>query len=223
MSLLGALLRELLDLGLGTGFVGLVLGDGVHPLAEAILVVEQIGDARLGVLVLGAPEKRVEGAHLDADAAVHAERVVDVEAVEGANRAGLAALAARRRLVLVSFDVDAPVGTAAGAEHADRAVLLEQGDDAAGPGGRRLLLVRVLDGVGAFGGARDELLRSLVREHRLRHLFEGDAEPLHETLSRDVGHQNTTFRIAVTKMLASESGIRTVHATRCNWSSRKRG
>ena len=42
---------------------------------------------RLGVLVLGAPEQRVERAHLDADPAVHAERVVDVEAVEHAHAA----------------------------------------------------------------------------------------------------------------------------------------
>ena len=56
-----------------------------------VLVVEQVGDAGLGVLVLRAPEQGVEGADLDADAAVHAQRVVDVEAVEGADRAGLAA------------------------------------------------------------------------------------------------------------------------------------
>ena len=81
----------------------------------------------LGVLVLGAPEQGVERAHLDADAAVHAERVVDVEAVERVDRAGLAALAPRRRLVLVALDVDAPVGALAGAQHADGAVLLVAG------------------------------------------------------------------------------------------------
>ena len=64
------------------------LGHGLHPLAELVLVVQQVGDAGLGVLVLGAPEQRVERAHLDADAAVHAQRVVDVEAVEHADACG---------------------------------------------------------------------------------------------------------------------------------------
>src|SRR5262249_33992646 len=68
------------------------LGHGVHPLAELDLVVEQLRDVALGVLVLGAPEQRVERAHLDADPAVHAERVVDVEAVEDAHRALASAL-----------------------------------------------------------------------------------------------------------------------------------
>ena len=113
--------RDLLDLLLGAGLVGLEVGDGLHPLAEAVLVVQQVGDAGLGVLVLGAPEQRVERADLDADAAVHAERVVDVEAVEARCRcAGLAALAAGRGQVLVALDVDAPVGALAGAEHARR-------------------------------------------------------------------------------------------------------
>ena len=71
---------------------------------------EQVGDAGLGVLVLRAPEQGVERADLDADAAVHAERVVDVEAVERVDLAGLAALTAGRRLRLVALDVDAPVG-----------------------------------------------------------------------------------------------------------------
>ena len=128
---------HLLDLRLGAGLVGLEVGHGLHPLAEPVLVVEQVGDAGLGVLVLGAPEQGVERADLDADAAVHAERVVDVEAVERVDRAGLAALAAGRGLVLVALDVDAPVGALAGAEHADGAVLLLEGDDAAGPGRRR--------------------------------------------------------------------------------------
>ena len=40
---------------------GLGLGDGLHPLAELVLVVEQVGDARLGVLELGAPESASNG------------------------------------------------------------------------------------------------------------------------------------------------------------------
>src|SRR5690606_40873154 len=61
-----------------------------------LLVVDQVGDAGLGVLELGAPEERLERADLDADAAVHAERVVDREAVEVVDLAGLPALAAGR-------------------------------------------------------------------------------------------------------------------------------
>src|SRR5205085_11165427 len=78
-------------------------GDTFHPLAELVLIVQQIGDADLGVLELRAPEEGVEGADLDADAAVHAEGVVDVEAVEGVDGAGLAPFAAGRRLLLVAL------------------------------------------------------------------------------------------------------------------------
>src|SRR5215207_1480760 len=74
--------RDLLDLGLAAGLVGLEVGHGLEPLGEALLVVEQIGDAELAELVLGAPEQGVERADLDADAAEHAKREVDVEAVE---------------------------------------------------------------------------------------------------------------------------------------------
>src|SRR5829696_5165708 len=127
------------------------LGHGLHPLAELVLVVQEVGDARLGVLVLRAPEERVERAHLDADAAVHAQRVVDVEAVEEAHRARLAAGPPGRGQRLVALDVDAPVRAGAGAEHADRAVVLAQPDDAAGPRVRRLLLAWVLHRLGAVG------------------------------------------------------------------------
>ena len=80
-----------------------------------LLVVQQLGDAGLGVLVLGAPEQRVERADLDADPAVHAERVVDVEAVEHAD--ACASRPPSRRggaLLLVALDVDAPVGALRG-------------------------------------------------------------------------------------------------------------
>ena len=89
-------------------------GTDLHPLAELHLVVEELGDARLGVLVVGAPEQGVERAHLDADPAVHAERVVDVEPVEHADRALAAAFTPRRALLLVPLDVDAPVGALTG-------------------------------------------------------------------------------------------------------------
>src|SRR3954452_18877286 len=124
----------LLLLGRRADLEGRRLRNGLHPLAEAILVVQEVGDLHLRVLVLGAPEQGVERAHLDADPAVHAQGVVDVEAVELVDGAGLAALAAGRGLVVVALDVDAPVGALARAQHADRAVVLEQGDDAAGPG-----------------------------------------------------------------------------------------
>src|SRR5215216_6440245 len=165
--------RSLL-LALGADFERLRLGDRLHPLAELLLVVEEVGDVGLGVLVLGTPEQGVERTDLDADPAVHAERVVDVEAVEEADRPLAAALAPRRPLLLVSFDVDAPVGALPRAQHADGAVLFLQRDDAPRSGGRVLPLVRVLRGDGAL-------------EHRL----ERDAEASDEPRSlgfRELGH-----------------------------------
>ena len=160
---------------------------------------QQVGDVGLGVLVLGAPEQRLERADLDADAAVHAQREVDVEAVEGVLLAGLAALAAGRGEVLVGLDVDAPVGALAGAEHARGAVLLVEGDDATGPGRRVFLDVGVVDG--------DRAAAHAVGLEGLDHLAEGHAEALEEALAGDVGHQNATFRTAVTRMFTSEIGM----------------
>src|SRR5512132_3476054 len=99
--------RDLADLLLRPCLVGLEVGHGLHPLAEAVLVVQEVSQAQLGVLVLGAPEQGVERAHLDADAAVHAERVVDIEPVELVDLAGLAAGAPGRGRVLVPLAVDA--------------------------------------------------------------------------------------------------------------------
>src|SRR6202008_1688785 len=107
-----------------------------------------LSDAGLGVLVLRAPEQGVEGADLDADAAVHAQGVVDVEPVEDADGAFLAPGPAGRALLLVALDVDAPVGALPGAEHADGAVLFLEGDDAARTAGGLLLDPRVLHGDG---------------------------------------------------------------------------
>src|SRR5207248_10567810 len=139
---------SLLPLDLGADLERLGRAHRLHPLAELFLVVEQGPDAGFGVLVLRAPEQGVEGADLDADAAVHAQGVVDVEAVEDADRALTAAGAPRRALLLVTLDVDAPVRALPGAEHADGAVLLLEGDDAPGPGRRVLPLVGVLHGDG---------------------------------------------------------------------------
>src|SRR5207302_10730755 len=111
----------------------------------------------------------------------HAEGGVDVEAVEGVDRAGPAALTPRWPLLLVTLDVDAPVGALAGAQHADRAVLLLEGDDAAGPRRRRLLLVWVLHGDG-----------------RLEHRAERDAQALEQ--AGELGHQNATFSTPVARM-----------------------
>src|SRR5680860_605048 len=69
------------DFRLSLRYFGLV-GDGGEPLVlEFVHVVHQIAHLVLRVLVLGTPEEGVEGAYLDTDTAVHAEGVVDVEAV----------------------------------------------------------------------------------------------------------------------------------------------
>src|SRR5215211_4571655 len=128
----------------GAGLERLRLGDRLHPLAEFHLVVQELRDAALGVLVFRAPEERVERADLDADPAVHAQRVVDVEPVEHRHRALTATFTPRRSLLLVALDVDAPVGARPCAQHADRAVLLLECDHAARAGSDLFLLVRVL-------------------------------------------------------------------------------
>src|SRR5215207_3982128 len=165
---------SLLLAGLGADFQRLRFGDGLHPLTELLLVVEEIGDVGLGVLVLGAPEQGVERANLDADPEVHAERVVDVEAVEEADRPLAATLTPRRPLLLVALDVDAPIGALTGAQHADGAVLFLQRDDAASARRRILPLVRVLHRDGAL-------------EHRLERDTEAADEP--RSLGfRELGH-----------------------------------
>src|ERR671910_3731821 len=183
--------RDLPRLLLGPGLVRLEVRHRLHPLAESLLVVEQVGDPQLGVLVLRAPEQGVERAHLDADAAVHAQRVVDVEPVEPVDLAGLPAGPAGRRRVLVALDVDAPVGAAAGAQHADGAVVFLEGDDAAGAGCGRLLLVRVLDGGRALRRRGDERLEPPGREGGLHHRLQRDAQALHQARrlrSRELRH-----------------------------------
>src|SRR5690606_7110159 len=144
-------------------------------------------------------------------AAVHAQGVVDVESVEVADRAGLAAGASRRGELLVALDVDAPVGAGPGAQHADGAVVLAQGDDAARTRRRRLLLLGVLHGVGALA-------------QRPAERPQGDAQALCQARNLRVdGHQTATFKMAVTTMLAIATGMRTFHAKRCSWSTRNRG
>jgi hypothetical protein len=118
-------------------------------------------DVGLGVLELGGPEEGVERADLDADTAVHAEGEVDGEAVEDVAAALAATGSGGRDRLLVGVDVDAPVRALAGAQHADRAVLLEEPDDAAGAGREFGLGVGVLRGDGL-----------------LRHRAQGDGQAL---------------------------------------------
>src|SRR5690242_10588829 len=100
-----------------------------HEVTEPVLLVQQGLDVGLGGGELGAPEQRVEGAHLDADRAVHAQRPVDREAVE--HVVGAVASTGRARLgLLVGVDVDTPDRALPGAQHARGAVLLEERDDA---------------------------------------------------------------------------------------------
>src|ERR1700719_4133167 len=179
----------LLTLRLGADLERLGFRHELHPLPQLDLVVQQVGDLELRVLVFGAPEQGVEGAHLDADPAVHAQRVVDVEAVEHADRAWAATFSSGWALLLVPFDVDAPVRALAGAEHADGAVLFLEGDDAPGPRCRGLLLVRVLD-----------------RDRGFQHGLERHAETADE--AGHLGHQSATLKMPVSKMLARPIGMR---------------
>ncbi|GAB3998038.1 hypothetical protein GCM10029992_22720 [Glycomyces albus] len=116
-----------------------------------LLVVEQVADVAFGVVEVGCPEQGVEGADVDADPAVHAQREVDVEPVEYVDLAG-----PRRALLLhgllVGVDVDAPVGAFAGAQHARGAVGLVQRDDTAGAFGQLGPVLGVLAGDRAARG-----------------------------------------------------------------------
>src|SRR5205085_152312 len=190
-----------LSLDLGADLERLGRADREHPLPELFLVVEERADPGLGVLVLRAPEQGVERTDLDADAAVHAQGVVDVEPVEDADRPVTTAGPAGRTLLLVALDVDAPVGALPGAEHADGAVLLLEGDDAPGPGRRVLPLVGVLHGHG-----------------RLHHRPERDAETLDQARAGkfSLGHQKTTLKMPVARMLRSDRGMRYFQARACS-------
>ena len=99
----------LLLLLVGADFKLWRFGNCFHPLTQLCLVVQQVGDVWFGVFVFGAPEKRVERAHFDADAAIHAQRVVDVETVEHVDLAWLATLATWWRKFFVRLDIDTPV------------------------------------------------------------------------------------------------------------------
>src|SRR3954464_11827720 len=83
--------------------------DGPHPLAQLLALVGEAEEIVRRVLELGRPEQRVERADVDADAAVHAQRVVDREPVEDVAHAWSRTLTRRGLRLLVRVDVDAPV------------------------------------------------------------------------------------------------------------------
>lgn len=130
---------------IGVGLMGRWRRNGLGPGCEFVLLVKKIADVALGVLELRSPEERVERTDLDADPAVHAQGEVDREAVERVAGAGTAALGGGEGL-LVGVDVDAPVGTLAGAEHAHRAVLFDQPDHSPATGRKLRLHLGVLLG-----------------------------------------------------------------------------
>ncbi len=193
---------------LRAGVEGRRCRDGPHPLPELVALVGEVADVGLGVLELRGPEQGVERTDLDADTAVHAEREVDGEAVEDVAAAFAAAGGRRRDRLLVGVDVDAPVRALAGAQHADRAVLLEQADHTAGAGREVGLGVRVLGGDGL-----------------LRHRAEGDGQALGQATSWDRGHGYwiTTLTMPVRAIWARERGTRRVQESLWSWSSRRRG
>ena len=119
----------------------------MHPVSQARLVVQHVSDLHLAELELGAPEQRIEGANVDADPAVHAQREVDIKAVELVLLAGLAASATGRGQLFVAFDVDAPVWALTGTQHAGSAVVMVQRNNATGAIRWRFLDVGVLHGV----------------------------------------------------------------------------
>ncbi len=166
----------------------------------------QLVDVGLRVLELRRPEEGVEGAHLDADPAVHAEGEVDGEAVEDVAAALATTGGGRRDALLVGVDVDAPVGAFTGAEHADGAVLLEQTDDPAGAGRQFGLDLGVLGRVRA-----------------LRHRAQRDGQALGQAGSGDGHYWIATFTMPVSAIWASASGMSVVQASFWSWSSRKRG
>src|SRR5207245_8933876 len=99
----------------------------------------------------------------------HGERIVDVGPVENADGSLAAALAPRRPLLLVALDVDAPVGALARAQHADGAVLLLEGDDAARTRGRLLAFVGVLRRLVALEHRAKRDAEALDQPGKLRH------------------------------------------------------
>jgi hypothetical protein len=85
--------------------------------------VEKILDANLGVFILRAPKECLERANLNADAAIHAQGKIDIEAVKGVDLTRLSTFSARRSEGLMRLDVDAPIWTLSSAQHARGAVL----------------------------------------------------------------------------------------------------
>src|SRR5262249_4767997 len=103
------------------------------------------------------------------------------------------------------LDVDAPVGAGARAQHADRAVLLLERDDAARAGGRILSLVRVLHG-----------------DRRLQHRLERDAEAADHAGKLGLLHI-AALKTPVRGLVSRPVGSTTCEASSCSWSARRRG
>jgi hypothetical protein len=120
------------------------------PAAENIRLVDHPFVAVGRVLEERRPMQRVEGAYLHTDPAIHAQAIVDGEAVELVHGLALARLG-----FLVSLDVDAPARTLLRAEHAYGAVLLEKSDDSARSLGKLDAFIGVLNGDG-FGEHRSQ-------------------------------------------------------------------
>ena len=198
--------RHLLDLLLGAGLVGLELGHGLHPLAEA-------GPCRGAGRRSWARSTRTRGSRTGRRTGTPRRRCRSTCTASSRCRSGRARStvrglppgAAGRRQLLVALDVDAPVGALAGAQHADRAVLLEQGDDAAGPRRRRFLLVRVLHGGRALAG---RMLLRACRKIVLTISSNVTPRPLTSPCPGSSGIRTPPSGSAVTRMLTSAIGMR---------------
>jgi hypothetical protein len=166
---------------------------------------QEVGDANRGVFVFGCPKQSVKGTHFNADSAVHAQAVIDVETVEQLHGAGLATFTTRRGFVFVTFDVDAPVGAATRAEHARRAVLLFQRNHATSADRWVFAFVWVLHRLVRLEQFlhRDPKATGEAVENLFSFVFWGGGQ------SHD---QNTTFKMAVAMMFKSEIGMRYFHA-----------
>src|SRR5690606_28003443 len=118
-------------------------------------------------------------------------------------------------------------GAAAGAEHADGAVLDLQRDHATGPGRGGLGLMGVLHRVGTERRRGDERLDAALGEEgaqpRLQRDLHAGEEPAEGHLGLGKRHQKAAFKTMVARMLTSEIGMRNFQAKAWSWSSLNRG
>ena len=181
---------------------------------RALLVVEQVGDR-------AARSTRTPGSRTSASKGTPRRRCRSTCRARSRCRSGRASLTVRglppaRRgggLLLVALDVDAPVGALAGAQHADRAVLLLERDHA--PGTRA-----------AAPPSRGGTARWRAPPASLGLVVwtwsERDAETLHQ--AGELGHLEHHLQHGGDHDVArARSGSGTSRRTVCSWSSRKRG